>query len=258
MTIAISQRTAEVDGLGIAWREAGDAPVLYLHGVPNSSVMWEPFLERTGGVAPDLPGFGDSDKPSHFDYSIAGYGGLLETFVDDLGLRDITLVMHDWGVVGLTLAQRRPDLVQRLVLMSTVPLVAGYRWHQVARAWRMPFVGEMAMGFTFRWNFRRAMPESAADEAWRHFDHGTQRAILKLYRSAPERKLEQAGAGLGEVKAPALVVWGDGDPYIPPEFAQRTADALSGPATVEVVEGAGHWSWLDRPGVVDSVAAFAS
>jgi pimeloyl-ACP methyl ester carboxylesterase len=250
--------TREIDGVGAAWRERGNAPVLYLHGVPNSSAMWEPFLERTGGVAPDLPGFGDSDKPSHFDYSIAGYARFLEAFVDELGLEGITLVMHDWGAVGLALAQRRPELIERLVLMGTVPLVAGYRWHRVARAWRTPFVGEMAMGFTFRRNLRRAMPDGMADEAWRHFDHGTQRAILKLYRSAPERRLEKAGAGLGEVTAPALVIWGEEDPYIPPEFAHRSAEALGGPAIVEVVEGAGHWSWLGRPGVVDSVAAFAS
>ena len=67
--------------------------------------------------------------------------------------------------------------------------------------------------------------------------------------------LAQAGRRLGDVTAPALVLWGDGDPYIPARFADETADAL-GAATVRHLEDAGHWPWLDRPDVVDSVADF--
>ncbi len=53
--------------------------------------------------------------------------------------------------------------------------------------------------------------------------------------------------------APALVVWGDADPYLPVGFADAYAAALGGPATVERIEGAGHWPWLDRPELVDRV-----
>ena len=256
--MASAEHRTEIDGVEVAWRERGDAPVLYLHGVPNSSVMWEPFLERTGGVAPDLPGFGDSGKPADFPYSVAGYGRLLQRFVDERCLDRVTLVMHDWGAVGLALAQSRPELVERLVVIAGVPLLPGYHWHKFARAWRRPLVGEMTMGFTFRWNVRRVMPERLVDDAWRHFDHGTQRAILKLYRSAPERTLAEAGQGLGEVTAPGLVVWGDEDPFIPAEFADLYAKALGGPATVERIEGAGHWPWTDDPALIARVVAFAS
>src|SRR6187431_1054298 len=51
----------------VHWIEEGDAPILYLHGVPNGAVMWKPFLERTGGVAVDLPGFGESGKRGDLD-----------------------------------------------------------------------------------------------------------------------------------------------------------------------------------------------
>src|SRR3712207_6684010 len=72
--VEIVERRAEVAGIEVAWREApeGGAPILYVHGVPTASWDWIPFLERTGGFAPDLPGFGSSDKPADFDYSIAG------------------------------------------------------------------------------------------------------------------------------------------------------------------------------------------
>ncbi len=181
----IAEHSAEVAGLSINYRQAGDAPILYLHGVPTHSHDWIPFLERFGGIAPDLPGFGKSAKPADFDYSINGYDRFLEAFTEHVGLERFTLVVHDWGAVGLALAQRFPDRIDRLVMFATVPFVPGFRWHRVARAWRRPMVGEFLMGITTRWAFRRELPSELADAAWDTFDHGTQRAILKLYRSAP-------------------------------------------------------------------------
>ena len=60
----VERHTGEVEGLPVGWRSAPfeGTPALYLHGVPNSSLTWLPFLERTGGVALDLPGFGESVK----------------------------------------------------------------------------------------------------------------------------------------------------------------------------------------------------
>jgi pimeloyl-ACP methyl ester carboxylesterase len=265
---AAAELTDEIAGVSVTWRQAEpltDAPVLYLHGVPTDADDWLPFLERTGGYAPDLPGFGRSGKPGDFDYSIDGYAAFLEAFLDRLGVDRYRLAVHDWGSVGLALAQRAPSRVARLAIAGAVPLLPGYRWHRVARVWRTPLAGELLMGFTTRGAFRRAIRRSvsdrrAADElagrAWRNFDHGTQRAILRLYRSAPSTALAVAGERLGDVDAPALVAWGEGDPFLPPELAQRYADALGGHTTVEIMNGAGHWLWLDRPDAVDAVTTF--
>lgn len=266
----IEERRGSVDGIETRWLEAPSAgpgaPVLYVHGVPTAGWEWRPFLERTGGYAPDLPGFGDSQKLASFDHSIAGYGRWLRAFADQRGLERMTLVVHDWGAVGLALAQAAPERIERLVIAAAVPLLEGYRWHLIARQWRRPLLGELAMGFTFKAPLRRILdrsnreplPRGFADSVWEHFDHGTQRAILKLYRSAPPPTLAAAGAGLGGVTCPALVVYGARDPYIPPEFARRYADALGGPATARVVEDAGHWPWYDDPGLVGEIAAFAT
>ena len=259
--VAIEERSEEVGGVRTAWREApatgGRAPVLYLHGVPTDGDDWLPFLERTGGLAPDLPGFGRSDKPPHFDYSIDGYARWLDSFLDAAGAERVSLVVHDWGAVGLALAQSAPERIERLVAINVVPFLPGYRWHRAARLWRAPLGGEMAMGFTFKWTLRRGgVPEAMLDRVYEHFDHGTQRAILKLYRSAPPATLEAAGARLGEVTAPALVLWGEPDEYIPTKFAHAYAERLGGDALVEVVEESGHWPWIERPEVVDRVAAF--
>jgi pimeloyl-ACP methyl ester carboxylesterase len=255
--MAITERTDEIAEVKTLWREASGNPVLYLHGVPTDSADWLPFLERTGGFAPDLPGFGRSDKPPHFDYSIAGYARWLHAYVNAIGLDRFSLVVHDWGSVGLALAQEIPERIEQLVVIDAVPFLHGYEWHRAARLWRTPLVGEMAMGLTFKFTLRRGgVPESLLDRAYEHFDHGTQRAILKLYRSAPPHALEAAGSRLGAIEAPALVLWGDRDEYLPTTFAHDYAEALGGEARVEIVEGAGHWPWVEQPEVVDTVTGF--
>jgi pimeloyl-ACP methyl ester carboxylesterase len=253
--VEVVERNAEVAGLPVRWLQAGEARVLYLHGVPNTAELWRPFLERTGGIAPDLPGFGRSGKGGDFDYSIEGYDGFLEAFTDSVGLDRFGLVAHDWGGVGLALAQRSPERIERLVLSAAVPFLPGYRWHRVARIWRTRVGGELLMGMSTKWAFRRALPDELIDDVWNHFDEGTQRAILRLYRSAPEEALARAGENLGAITCPALVVWGTRDPYLPVELAERYAEALGGEVAVELAE-AGHWPWLDRPGLVQRVAEF--
>jgi pimeloyl-ACP methyl ester carboxylesterase len=253
--VEVAEHNAEIGGVPVHWLAAGGAPVLYLHGVPNSGGMWRPFLARSGGIAPDLPGFGLSGKGGDFDYSIEGYSRFLEALVEHLRLEKLSLVMHDWGGVGLDFAQRFPQRIRSLVLIALVPLLPGYRWHSVARLWRRAGVGELAMGVTTRRGMARQLPEEVVEDVWPHFDHGTQRAILRLYRSAPEDVLARAGERLGELTCPGLVAWGAHDPYIPHEFAQRYADALGGDTVVQVLDG-GHWVWLDRPELIERVSGF--
>ena len=175
--------------------------------------MWTPFLERAGGIAPDLPGFGRSGKRADFPYSIDGYATFLGAFCDHLGLDRVRLVAHDWGAVGLATALRRPGLVERIVAVDVVPFVEDFRWHWVARVWRRRLLGEMAMGLAFRPVARRVargMPADQLDRALADLDHGTQRAILRLYRSADPDVIARAGDGLEQLGVPALVLWGGG------------------------------------------------
>jgi pimeloyl-ACP methyl ester carboxylesterase len=263
----VTEQTAQLLDQPVFWRSAaGDGtPVLYVHGVPTSSDDWLPFLRATGGVAPDLPGFGRSGKRGDGDFTIDGYADFLEAFCDLAGLDRMSLVVHDWGAVGLAFAQRFPERIERLVIMDAVPFLPGYRWHRIARLWRTPGVGEVVMGLTTKPTFRLAsreanatpgpLPDAMVRSVMAHLDQGTQRAILRLYRSSPPDRLAAAGARLGELTAPALVVWGDRDPYIDPRFAELYAKRLPC-AEVLRVPDAGHWPWLDRPDLVERIAAF--
>jgi len=268
----LSEHTAELEGLPIFWRGGGAdvggggaAVPLYLHGVPSNSDEWVPFLKRSGGLAPDLPGFGRSGKPGSLSYTIDEYDRFIERFLDFVEVERVRLVVHDWGAVGLAFAQRRPERIERLVVINAMPLLPGYRWHRTARIWRTPVLGELAMGTTNRRVLQflsresnattGPMPEEWLDSVLGHFDQGTQRAILRLYRSSPPAVLEAAGAQLRALRMPALVVWGMRDPYIPGRFGQAYASALGGAELIELPD-AGHWPWLDRPDAIDRVVDF--
>ena len=268
---APTEHRSELDGQPVFWRSApsGSAtPTLYVHGVPTSADDWTPFLRLGGGIAPDLPGFGRSGKRADGPYTMEGYDGWLEAFLDHVEVERFRLVVHDWGAVGLLLAQRFPERVERLVIVNAVPFLPGYRWHRLARLWRTRWAGELFMGATSRFALKQLtrnsnatkgpMPDAFLDSVMAGLDLGTQRAILRLYRTSPSEKLALAGLGLGRLDCPALVVWGDRDPYIPAEFADAYAAALGPGAELLRLPDAGHWPWLDRPDLVGTVVDFLS
>lgn len=237
--------------------------MLYLHGVPTSSEDWNAFLERAGGIAPDLIGFGRSSKAANLDFSLQGLASFVELFVSGLGVKRFKLVAHDWGAaVAALVAARFPSRVERLTLCNPVPLIDGFRWRGLARLWRTPVIGELTMGSVNRWLLARTLrrgcvnPEAWTDErveaVWQQFDQGTQRAILRLHRSANAGALTEI---LPKVKSPTLVVWGERDPW----FGSELADALTGTlqhAALERIPDAGHWPWLDRSDVIDKIIEF--
>jgi pimeloyl-ACP methyl ester carboxylesterase len=265
----IEEATVTVDGVRVFCRRvSGDGtPTVFVHGNPTHSEDWVSFLERTSGpaVAPDLPGWGRSDRPRDFDYTMHGLARFLDRCLDELEVREHRLVVHDWGALALIGAQREPGRVLGLVVINAVPLLPGYRWHAIARLWRRRGVGELVnltatrAGATLLLRRatpdRRAMPRELVDSIWRYRQRGTGRPTLRLYRSADPELLEAAGSRLGELASPALVLWGAGDPYLPVRFARLYAERLPDAELVELPD-AGHWPWLDRPDIVERVIGF--
>jgi len=130
MKYQISYRTIQVDGLSIAYREAGptNAPtLLLLHGLPSSSRMFQPLLTRLADnyhlVAPDYPGFGHSDwpNPGTFAYTFDHIASVMNDFTQALNLSHYTLYMQDYGgPVGYRMALAHPERVDALVIQDAV------------------------------------------------------------------------------------------------------------------------------------------
>jgi pimeloyl-ACP methyl ester carboxylesterase len=272
MPSGIEERELVIDGVKVFYRRVpGEGtPVVYCHGNPTHSEDWVPFMQRGGpAIAIDMPGWGRSDKPdpARFDYSMYGLSAFLERCLDELGVGRRKLVVHDWGSLALIGAQRRPELVEKLVVVNVIPLLPGYRWHWVAQVWRRRPLGEIANATTTRASMallmRQArgdhspMPPEFVDTVWDHWDKGTRAATLALYRHADPDRLAEAGRNLNRLTCPALVLWGDRDPYLPARFAEAFAQTLSN-AELEIVSGAGHWPWIDHPAAIDRIAGFVS
>jgi pimeloyl-ACP methyl ester carboxylesterase len=268
-----TEKRIEVGGIGTRyWEVEGgqpERPVVFVHGNPNSADGWLPFLAKLEGrrrcVAPDLVGWGKADKPPDYPYTAEALAWFVGAFVDELGVERFDLAVHDWGGLGLITATWRPESVGRIVVINSVTFTNEYSWHWVARIWRTPVLGELMLATTTRFGTRQILRQATpkpgslpeiADEIHRYLDRGTKRAILQLYRDADEEKLGMLGRDLAKLRCPALVIWGDADPYIQPRFADWLAQALSGETRVEHLEDAGHWPWHDRADVIDMVGDF--
>jgi pimeloyl-ACP methyl ester carboxylesterase len=263
--VYVDEHTIDLNESPVYYRSAPpmpDVPPLYLHGIPTSSDDWIEFLAKTGGVAPDLIGFGRSAKGGHLDFSVDGLVDFVEDFLSHVDLDEVQIVGHDWGVpIALRFTHRHPERVRRLVLANAPALIEGFEWPRFVRWWRARGVGEMLMGATTRTVLTRmlrrgctnrgAWSDARIDAVWNQFDQGTQRAILRLVRSAPENMfvgLEPEADG-----RPTSLLWGEDDPWYPAALADAYAERLPG-AQVQRIAGAGHWPWLDRPEVVERVA----
>ncbi len=258
-------RTSEVNvgGVRSPVMEAGPAgseeAVVFVHGNPGSSRDWEDLVLRVAdfgrAVAIDMPGFGRADKPEDFNYTVEGYAGHLAGALDELGVRRAHLVLHDFGGGwGLAWAAAHPEAFASLTLMD-IGIMPDYRWHYLARIWRTPVLGELFMATSSRSAFRlllrhgnpRGLPRAFVDRMYDDFDHGTRRAVLRLYRATDASSAgERLGPVLRALARPTLVIWGKHDPYVPVRYAERQREFFPG-ARVVAFENSGHWPFMDDP-----------
>ena len=271
----VRMRNVEVAGVSTPLLSAGpddaEEAVVFVHGNPGSGEDWRELLPRAATVgralAWDHPGYGRSQVPASFDYTVDGYAIHMERVLDSIGVRRAHLVLHDFGGAwGLAWAARNPDRFASVTLMNTGVLL-GYSWHVFARIWRIPVIGELF--FTGpRSVFRRALnigqvtplPHAFVDRMYDDLDRTTSRAVLALYRSVddPAADAERLAAALRPLERPALVVWGRRDPYLPVELAAAQRTVFPSAETL-ILDDAAHWPFVDAPDVVgDAVVGFLS
>jgi pimeloyl-ACP methyl ester carboxylesterase len=146
----VSFRRLNIDGLNIFYREAGAAAapaILLLHGFPTASHMFRDLIPRLSGhfhvVAPDFPGFGQSDMPprDRFSYTFAKITDVIERFTDLVGLDQFAMYIFDYGApLGLRLAMRHPERVTAIVSQNGNAYEEGLSegWNPIRAYWREP------------------------------------------------------------------------------------------------------------------------
>lgn len=225
-------------------------PAFLVHGVPDTHHLWDSVrqhLTRTDIIAPDMPGFG-RDAPAGFGSTKDDYLDWLIAEVEKAG-ESVDIVGHDWGALLVErLASVRPDLV-RTWAAGAGAIDENYIWHPVAQMWQTPGVGEQVMeGMTPETIVpafvNDGMPEPIAQEIVARIDDRMKAAILPLYRSATNVGKEW-GPALDGVKAPGLVICGEEDQYMSPDFHRRMAERTG--AELVVLPG-GHWWPVQFPG----------
>ena len=262
-SVAVSARHVDVLGLQTLVRWAGDQDseeaAVFLHGNPGSSADWEQLLGATGdfarAVAFDFPGYGKSDKPKDWDYGAGGIATFIAAALQELGISRVHLVMHDLGGVGLLWAAAHADALKSVVLIDTGALI-GFRWHPVARLYRLRGVGELLAAMTTRPGFRlvmrlynpqpRKLARAHVDRMYDDYSWAARRAALAFYRASPPSGFERLIPIFHALDPPALVLWGAHDPAVP--VAQANLQRQSFPsAEIVVLEDSGHWPYLDDP-----------
>ncbi|HSB60163.1 MAG TPA: alpha/beta fold hydrolase [Vicinamibacteria bacterium] len=225
----VEHRFLDLDGPRIHYVDEGHGQtLLLLHGNPAWSFLYRKMIPRLRGrfrcVAPDYPGYGMSEAPPGYRYTPQEHSASLERFVDRLGLRDLTVMVQDWGgPVGFGLAGRRPELVRRFIIGNTFawPLDGEAR----IRVFSALMGGPVGRALTRAFNF---VPRFFF---WRGFARPLARGVREMYLApwkdparriaavvGPRQLIAASGflrtveAGLpGLADRPALIVWGRRD-----------------------------------------------
>jgi haloalkane dehalogenase len=242
-----------------------------MHGEPTWSFLWRKVIPpvRDAGfrcIAPDLAGFGRSDKPTDIDfYSYDRHVALSATLLEDLDLRGVTMVVHDWGgPIGLRLAVEHPERIDRLVIMDTGLFTGRQRMTEAWLAFHN-FVArteDLPVGFLVRGAcktdpgdeviaaYEAPYPDAASKAGARAFP-----LILPQSPDAPgAAEGERVGEALRGDRRPSLVLWADSDPILPFSVGERFAESIGRPPPRKI-ENASHFLQEDQGPLIGALIA---
>ncbi|GAC1045448.1 alpha/beta fold hydrolase [Rhizobium sp. No.120] len=240
-------KTADVDGLKLFYREAGDAclpTVLLLHGFPSASHMFRDLIPELAGkyhvVAPDLPGFGQTEQPSRdkFNYTFENLTKVIARFTEVIGLNKFALYVFDYGApVGFRLAVKHPERITAIVTQNGNTYLEGVSsafapvqayWNDPSQANRDALRGFLAPETTlFQYTHGVADPSLVSPDG-RNLDDfylsrpGNDEIQLDLLLDYQSNVAlyDTIQAYLRKHQPPVLAVWGKNDPFFIPPGAE--------------------------------------
>jgi pimeloyl-ACP methyl ester carboxylesterase len=253
-------RVFEWRGRSVAWSRVGSGPaVVFCHGTPWSSVLWEPFADALAGefcaYLWDMPGYGQSSMHEQHHVDLGTQGELFRDLLEHWGLDAPHVVAHDFGgAVSL-----RAHLLHgaSYASLALVDVVALRPWgsdffrlvaeHPSVFAAQPPAVHRGALEAYVAGASHRGLTPAALDALTRPWLSGKgQRAFYRQIAAADERFTDDIEDRYGELDLPVKVIWGRDDTWIPVDRAHRLAGLIPG-AEVDVVADAGHLIQYDAP-----------
>jgi pimeloyl-ACP methyl ester carboxylesterase len=251
----ITYRTTNVEGVKVFYREAGsmDAPtLLLLHGFPTSSHMFRDLIpllaDRLHIVAPDLPGFGQSDMPARdaFPYTFAKLAEVIGRFTEVVNLKRFAIYIFDYGApVGLRIAIKHPERITAIISQNGNAYVEGLSdgWNPIRIYWREPnqanrdALRSFLSPETTYWQYTHGVSDSSIvspdgyslDNFYmaRPGAHEVQLDLLLDYASNVAL-YPQFQAYFRKRQPPLLAVWGRNDPFFLPAGAKAYRRDISG------------------------------
>ena len=254
-TLSVHYRSTTVEGLNIAYREAGpaDAPaIVLLHGFPTSSHMFRNLIPRLADryhvIAPDYPGFGNSDAPPHdeFTYTFDHLADVIEQLLKQLQVDRYTLYLMDYGApVGFRIAAKHPERISGLIIQNGNAYDEGIDnefWKPIKQYWRNPSTenrnalrGLLTRDATI-WQYTSGTRDSSLvspdnwniDQALLDRD-GNQEIQLDLFLSYGSNPplYPKWQEYFRKHQPPTLIVWGKNDAIFPAEGAHPYQRDLS-------------------------------
>ncbi len=244
---AVRYQSADVDGLKVFYRQAGpaDAPaLLLLHGFPSASHMFRDLMpllaDRFHLIAPDLPGFGQSDMParSTFAYTFDRIAAVIDRFTEVIGAKRFALYVFDYGApTGFRIAAKHPDRITAIISQNGNAYEEGLSdgWNPIRAYWREPSPAnrEALRAFlspdTTRWQYTHGVSDGTTVSP-------DGQSLDNFYLARPgadEVQLDLLGDYKSNValyptfqtyfrthKPPFLAVWGKNDPFFLPPGAE--------------------------------------
>jgi uncharacterized protein (TIGR00369 family) len=262
--LARSKRKIRTFAGDIAYLRTGQGPALVLiHGIPSSSYLWRDVIDPLSAtfevLAPDLLGYGDSDKRLDVDLSIAAQARYVVAFMETIGVHQAAVAGHDiGGGVAQLIAVDEPERVARLILIDSI---VDNNWPvpDIARL-KEPAWDQIMVNIDLRTGLRKGLEagmvtpgrvtDELVDEWTRPFqDLGGRRAYLRAARALNNRDLTSRSKHIEEIETPTLILWGANDKYLEPRWAETLNHKLA-QSTVEIIDPGGHFLPLDRPDAV--------
>ena len=243
----VRYRAADTGGLKISYREAGptDAPILLLlHGFPSAGHMFRDLIPLLSDsfhlVAPDLPGFGQSDLPPRnaFKYTFENLAETIDRFTEIIGLKRFAIYIFDYGApVGLRIALRHPERIAAIVSQNGNAYEEGLSegWNPIRTYWREPTQAnrDALLSFLspettlFQYTHGVADPSVVSPDGRSLDDYylarpGAHEAQLDLFLDYASNVAlyPEFQAYFRKHKPPILAVWGKNDPFFLPAGAE--------------------------------------